>query len=63
VDLGVFGFCINGQKLKWKIPLIVVKPVHAYKNRSFGLKPVHPFEMGLKHMQAQFAKFKLIRLC
>jgi hypothetical protein len=51
----VCGFCMNGQKLKWKIPLIVVKPVHAYKNRSFGLKSVHPFEMDLKPVQAQFS--------
>jgi hypothetical protein len=43
---------MNGQKLKWKIPLIVVKPVQAYKNGSFGLKPVHPFEMDLKPVQA-----------
>jgi hypothetical protein len=40
---------MNGQKLKWKIPLIVVKPVQAYKNGSFGLKPV----------QAQFSIKKL----
>jgi hypothetical protein len=44
---------MNGQKLKWKIPLIVVKPMHI--NGSFGLKSVHPFEMDLKPVQAQFS--------
>jgi hypothetical protein len=45
---------MNEQQLTWKIPLIVVKPVHAYKNRSFGVEPVHPFEMHLKPAQVLF---------
>jgi hypothetical protein len=50
----------NRNMTENRIPFNLAETVQAYKNGSFGLKPVQAFETNLKSVQAQFTEKYLI---